>query len=245
MNKKTWTKFVEARDEFRDEVESLRASLPALKALQQKLVDARSPSYQVETSVVYNGALDEVNPDSEIKMILVADNPGRREQAAENRRYLVGPSGKIADKFFRENPSLGIDFYRNVIILNKTPVHTPRTVELRALCALDKSGALGAALEGSQIRMARLLQKFMKALCDIPAWIIGYSEMKKGGIFDAYTRELVTMQKEGALGETLFLYRHFSMNQFTIDLKQRRIPDEPVQEALRRIGADYRRKYLY
>ena len=217
--------------------------LPELKSLQQKFVDSRSPSYPVETPVVYNGALDDIYADSEIRLLLVADNPGRREQAAENRRYLVGPSGKIAEKFFRDNPALNIDFRKNVIILNKTPIHTPRTADLRELRSLG-SVVLETALDQSQQFMANLLLEFHQAFAT-PAWIIGYSEMKRGGIFETYTNELKTVYSGTNLKETIFLYRHFSMNQFTIDLKRQTMVKETLAQVLNRIGTAYRKKFLW
>ena len=248
MNKTAWERFAKARDRYRRELASLGRRLPELQTLQQRLVDSRSPSFAVETPVVYNGALDDVDENSDIRMILVGDNPGRREQAAENRRYLVGPSGKIAEKFFRDNPALGIDFRKNVIILNKTPIHTPRTAELRELCRLG-GPALEAALEKSQRLMARLLMEFHEAFCEkgtaVPVWITGYSEMKKGGVFEAYTSELKAIYGGSGLGEEVFLYRHFSMNQFTIDLKQQAAAGETLAQTLGRIGAAYRKKFLW
>jgi hypothetical protein len=83
--------------------------------------------------------------------------------------------------------------------------------------------------------------------------------MKKGGIFEAYTetlRELYAPQgtvsaavKHTALGEQLFFYRHFSMNQFTIDLRQQTAPRETLSPdrrsaALERIGRAYRKRIL-
>jgi hypothetical protein len=193
---------------------------------------------------------------------LVADNPGRREQATENRRYLVGPSGKIADKFFRDNPSLGIDFKKNVIILNKTPLHTPRTIELRQLCSLydelsnhkqknrqlkkinKEKSPLVYALEKSQEEMASLLLTFQEAL-NCPVWITGYSEMRKGGLFEVYTetlKKLYTDKKD--MFRQVYIYRHFSMNQFTIDLKQQALQGETVTKSLKRIGTGYRQRIL-
>ena len=243
MKKTAWDGFVKARDRYRREIGRLRRQLPELHSLQQRFVNERNPSYSVETPIVYNGALDDVYADSDIRLILVADNPGRREQAAENRRYLVGPSGKIAEKFFRDNPAFNIDFRKNVIILNKTPIHTPRTADLRQLC---KQGdpALETALDQSQRFMARLLLEFHKAIAT-PAWIIGYSEMKKGGIFEAYTEELKTIYDGTDLKETVFMYRHFSMNQFTIDLKQQTIAGETPAQTLDRIGTVYRKRFLW
>jgi len=243
MKPAAWSQFTQAREHYRHEIKGLMRKLPRLQAVQQKLVNSRSPSYTVETPIVYNGALDDVQPDSEIRLILVADNPGRREQAAENRRYLVGPSGKIAEKFFRDNPALNIDFRKNVIILNKTPIHTPRTVELRELCRLG-GAALETALAESQRIMARLLREFHQALA-VPVWITGYSEMKKGGVFEAYTSELKTLYSGTNLQDSVFLYRHFSMNQFTIDLKRQTARREPLDKALDRIGTAYRERFLW
>jgi hypothetical protein len=196
----------------------------------------------VETPVVYNRDLDALDPAA-IRMILIADNPGRREQAAENRRYLVGPSGKIAERFFREHPALGIDFRANVLILNKTPVHTPRTAELRELCTLGGK-TLTDAVVSSQKDMAELLFEFWEAL-KTPVWIIGYSEMKKGGVFEAYTDTLKKLcAANPAFRDSIFLFRHFSMNQFTIDLNKQALPGETTAETLDRIGTAYRERIL-
>jgi hypothetical protein len=247
MNPSAWKRFLKAKERFRKEVDSLERTLPELGAYQQKLVDGRSPSYTVETPAVYNNALDDVGRDGEIKLILVGDNPGRREQAAENRRYLVGPSGKIAEKFFRDNPSLGIDFRKNVIILNKTPIHTPRTANLRQLCQLG-GAVLEETLDESQRFMARLLLEFHEALAGggriPPVWITGYGEMGKNGVFAAYTEELKAVYGKNGLKKSVFLYQHFSMNRFTIDLKKQTLPGEPLTRTLRRTGTAYRKRFL-
>jgi hypothetical protein len=248
LNRGTWNKFVKAREHFRYITEETERSVPQLKKIQQKFADSRigkNSSYTVETPVVYNSALDEITAGDEIKLILVADNPGRREQAAENRRYLVGPSGKIAQKFFRDNPQLGIDFTKNVIILNKTPIHSPRTVELRRLYLAETgSNLIATAIKESQIKMAQLLLEFHKAL-GTPVYIIGYSEMKIGGIFETYTETLKKIYtNEKLLYYQVFLFRHFSMNQFTIDLKKQALKGETVDKSLARIGASYRDRFL-
>jgi hypothetical protein len=233
------------REKYRRLVQRLIQDYPRLGAWEQELVDRREgPSYRVETPVVYNEALDEIKNPRDIRLILAADNPGRREQSSENRRYLVGPSGKIAEKFFRERPELGIDFRKNVLILNKTPIHTPRTAELAVLCRLGGE-RVRAAVEESQRAMAALLLEFHRLLAPLPVWIIGYSEMKKGGVFETYTtclqnayRRLASRRKE------IFLFRHFSMNQFTSDIKSRALPDETCGESLERIGGAYRERIL-
>jgi hypothetical protein len=258
MKQSVWNKLVKARDRYRAAVEEINRSLPKLRVVQQKFVDDRAagkiagssgPSYKIETPVLYNYALDDLRRDDEIKLILVADNPGRREQAAENRRYLVGPSGKIAEKFFRENPELGIDFRKNAIILNKTPVHTPRTGDLKELCRRG-GPALAEVLAESQRTMAALLLEFQRALA-VPVWITGYSEMKRAGIFEAYTEALKDLYKppKAAAGlapfrEQLFFFRHFSMNQFTIDLHKQAAAGENLEKSLERMGRAYRLRIL-
>ncbi|MDR0451309.1 MAG: hypothetical protein LBH26_08595 [Treponema sp.] len=245
--KKTFAAFARARARYREELRALERKLPGLGELQQELADRRrGPAYRVETPLVYNGALDELGPGDRIRLILVADNPGRREQAAENRRYLVGPSGKIAENFFRNTPELGIDFRRNVLILNKTPVHSPRTADLAELCRRG-GPEIAALIAASQRAMAALLLDFHRALAPVPVWITGYSEMRRGGIFEAYTEALIRIYSRkaaSALRESVFLYRHFSMNQFTINLRRETLPGEKTGDALLRIGRAYRERIL-
>ncbi|MDR0760812.1 MAG: hypothetical protein LBF74_12025 [Treponema sp.] len=245
MNQRAWTAFSATREQYKTWIEDLRQSLPELGAFQQDLVNRRAgPDYRVETPIVYNEALDEVTPEDGIKFILVADNPGRREQAAENRRYLVGPAGKLAEKFFRENPGLGIDFRKNTLILNKTPIHTPRTSELSELCRYGGE-TIAHAIAASQETMARLLSAFHDILAPVQVWIIGYSEMRTGGIFETYTETLRSLYKRRPKRRAeLFFYRHFSMNQFTIDLRQKSRSGENTEQALIRIGAAYRERVL-
>jgi hypothetical protein len=249
VNKTAWAAFTLARDRYRDYVEKLRKELSRLKKIQQQLVDSRpGPPYPVERPLVYNAALDEVEPGDEIRLILVADNPGRREQAAG--RYLVGPSGKIAEGFFRNHAELGIDMRNNVLILNKTPVHSPRTAELGELCRLG-GPKLAEKIAATQRFMAALLLEFHAALSSarkgVPVWITGYSEMKAGGIFQVYTetlQEICGTRAVPRLRDAVLLFRHFSMNQFTIDLRKQSLPGEGLPDALDRIGRAYRQRIL-
>jgi hypothetical protein len=245
MTKKAWLAFTAVREQYRSLVECVGRNVPELGKYQQNLVNRRpGPAYRVETPVVYNEALDDVTEADAVKLILVADNPGRREQAAENRRYLVGPSGKIAEKFFRDHPELGIDFRKNVLILNKTPVHTPRTAELAELCRAGGKRVL-AAVEESQQEMAELLFEFHRGLAPVPVWIIGYSEMKKGGVFEIYTERLRSLYAGFPRRRAeMSLYRHFSMNQFSIDFSRQGLSGEKTEETLKRIGAAYRRRII-
>jgi hypothetical protein len=256
VDKKTWAALVPLIGRYRSFTTELDAELPGLAGFVQRLVDERKgPSYTVKNPVVYNGALDDIDSRDQIKMILVGDNPGRREQ--EQGRYLIGPSGKIAETFFRNRPELAVDFRKNVLILNKTPIHTPRTAELKELCRLGGKKLAGAVFS-SQRTMADLLYEFWKALAGSGnagssgtagkgpvLWIIGYSEMKAGGIFEAYTEKLKELSGADRLfKEAIFFFRHFSMNQFSIDLNKKALPKEPLRQSLERIGAEYRRRIL-
>jgi hypothetical protein len=246
MDTVQWAGFCAVRDEYRTLVAELDKSLPQLGRLQQRLVDERGGgTFKVETPVVYNAALDGADSDYEPKIILVADNPGRREQAADQRRYLVGPSGKLADGFFRSRPELGIDFRRNVLILNKTPIHTPRTAELRELAILG-GAKIAAAIEESQIAMVGIIRKFHLALSGRPKlWIIGYSEMGPGKLFGRFSTALgAAYPPEDPLRNSILLFRHFSMNQFSVDIRKRTIEGEALEATLDRVGSDYRKRIL-
>jgi hypothetical protein len=96
--------------------------------------------------------------------------------------------------------------------------------------------------------MASALLEFQRALSSplpLPVWITGYSEMKAGGIFAAYTEALGELYAaEPLLGDQIFLYRHFSMSQFTIDFRKQFREGEDARSALDRIGRAYRRRIL-
>jgi hypothetical protein len=250
MTPAAFAAFSAFRADYRAYCAALAEALPGLGAAQQRLVDERAGgAFPVETPVVYNGALDDVGPDAEVRIVLVADNPGRREQAAANRRYLVGPSGKIADGWFRAHPELGVDFRRGVVILNKTPIHTPRTAELRELAA-SGGPEIAAAIAASQLKMVELIAACRRALAaggaPVPAlWIIGYSEMGPRGLFAPFSAALTAAYAADPAGRAgVRLFRHFSMNQFSVDVAKRRLDGEALDAALERIGTDYRRRVL-
>jgi hypothetical protein len=241
-----YTAFCAAREAYKKLVADTDAAFPALRDLQTALVAERgAPAYTIDTPVVYNTALDGVTARDEIRLILVGDNPGRREQDKANRAYLVGPSGKIAERFIKSK--LGMDFRKNVLILNKTPVHTPRTVELKVL---EKRGgeALTRVIDASQEGCAENLYQFWRVLSagkKLPVWIIGYSEMHKKGVFKTYTQTLARRARaDSTFYDALYFYRHFSMNQFTIDLNKKRQAEEPAAITLERIGREYRARVL-
>jgi len=241
------------RNEFRGLVDAWSEQSPYLREAQERVRESRGyDDYRVETPIVYNRALEEIELGSEIKVILVADNPGKKEQLAINNRYLVGQSGKLAEGWFKRE--LGMDFRREVLILNKTPVHTPKTAELGLLAksAGIHRDRLEALLAGSQAAMADLAWRLYGALRagDEPRsgsswpvlWISGVGELRKGGLFEVYRDELSRRlaKADPAARAGVWAFNHFSMNQFAVELKRKAKPGMPMLEELGRIGQENR-----
>ncbi len=250
MTNEQWKAFSTFRDSFRERCEAWdrEAGGPSgwLSVLQREAAERDgTPGYPVETPIVYSRALDDITDGDSIALIVVGDNPGKDEQRVQNRRYLVGQAGKLGEGFFRRNPGLGVDFRKNVLILNKTPIHTAKT---RQLDFLRRSG--GARFESlfldSQIWMARETAALQKAL-DCGLWLVGYGELREKGLFAAYAREL-GLRYATATGkkpaDAVRLYQHFSMNRFTIDLAERGKPSLSLGENLREIGLAHRAEIL-
>ena len=219
MTEEQWKYFCDFKKVFKNKVEEWRAQAPELNELQREAARiAKNAEYPFETSVVYNRALDDVKPEDEIKLIVIGDNPGKDEQLAKNNRYLVGQAGKIAEGYFRRNPELGIDFRRNVIILNKTPVHSAKTNQLKTI--LKQGGPdIAKLIEESQIWMAEKTAALHVAL-GTELWLVGYSELKDKGLFSLYrdTLKAACTAESKEVWNRVYVFQHFSMNRFTIDL---------------------------
>jgi len=181
---------------------------------------------------VYNSDIDLFERDCDIKYILVADNPGKEE--AEENRYLIGPAGTQARNFFEYN-ELVEDFSKEVLVLNKTCLHTNATSDLRKL----NTNELFAE---SQKFMAELVYDFHKLLaCEL--WIVGCSEIKPRGIFSVFGDTLTqfySRDKGDSLRERVMCYKHFSYGNFIHDLKKNQSTDIYIK--LRSLGADMRLK---
>ena len=220
--------FSSFRDDFRSYCDSLNSSFgELLKPLQIEARLKDTPEYPLETPVVYNTALDEITENSEIRLIVIGDNPGKDEQRARNRKYLVGQSGKIAVGFFARNPEFETDFRKNAIILNKTPVHTAKTNHIKYLLK-NGNEQIKKLISDSQIYMAQKTAQLHIDLCRASGeggtapelWLVGYAELKGKGLFLEYRDEL----KKAYAGassewEKVFVFQHFSMNRFLIDLR--------------------------
>ena len=220
--------FSSFRDDFRAYCDSLNSSFAELlKPLQLEARLEDTPEYPLETPVVYNTALDDITAESDIRLIVIGDNPGKDEQRAVNQKYLVGQSGKIAAGFFAKNPEFQTDFRKNAIILNKTPVHTAKTKHLKYLLK-NGNDEVKKLISESQIYMAQKTAKLHQDLCKASGevgispelWLVGYAELKGKGLFLEYRDEL-KKSYEASLSEweKVFVFQHFSMNRFLIDLR--------------------------
>lgn len=234
------------RDDFRTYCDELSSAYGEdLKPLQIAARLKDTPEYPIETPVVYNTALDEITQESEIRLIVIGDNPGKDEQRSYNQKYLVGQSGKIAAGFFLKNPEFNTDFRKNAIILNKTPLHTAKTNHLKYL--LKNGGEkIARIISESQIYMAQKTAHLHKDLCAAAreggimpeVWLVGYAELKGKGLFLGYRDELKKSYGESQAWEKVFVFQHFSMNRFSIDLNNFKIEhsDFTILEAAHELG---------
>lgn len=242
MNKEQWEIFCTFKQELKEQIEKWKESAPQLTELQKAAaLEKNTPEYPFETTVVYNRALDDLTPEDNIKLIVIGDNPGKDEQLAKNNRYLVGQAGKIAEGYFSRNPELGVNFRKNVIILNKTPVHSAKTAQLKAIA--KKGGPeIAGLIEESQIWMAQKTAKLHVDLikagtCEeekkTELWLVGYSELKPKGIFGEYRTTLKNtyLKEKPEVWDKVYVFQHFSMNRFTIDLSDY-IKKQPAPQSL-------------
>ena len=244
MTQAQWDAFSNFRVQMKSLCEQWGLLGDKLYPLQQEAAKKDTPEYPLETAVVYNQAYDSVTINDEIRLIVIGDNPGKDEQLEKNRQYLVGQSGKIADGFFKRNPELNIDFRKNTLIVNKTPVHTAKTAHLRFLAKNGDSQIQNLLLE-SQKTMAQLTAKLHQELIegtDCPQkaaqlWLVGYAELKGKGIFLPY-RDTLKNAYSSKNWENVYVYQHFSMNRFLIDLKSFRTEhsDLSLPQALKILG---------
>lgn len=225
MTEQAWNVFCNFKAEYKSQIELWMKRAAALPALQKSVADFyKTPEYPVETPIVYNRALDDISIEDDIKLIMIGDNPGKEEQLAKNNRYLVGQAGKIAEGYFRKNPELEINFRKNVIILNKTPIHSAKTNHLKKIAAQGGS-EIANLIEETQIWMAQKTAELHINLCkscdegNLPElWLIGYSEVKPKAIFEKYRDKLKATYADSPYWNQVYTFQHFSMNRFPIDL---------------------------
>ena len=208
-----------------------------------KLSCYQNLNYKLVRTIVYNSHLDKIKP-GDIKIILVGDNPGMNEQA-ENA-YLVGKSGKMAANFFKE--VYDYDFYKNILIMNKTPVHTKSTSQLKEIYKTYPE-----FLETSQRYMAELVFKFSSIL-KVPVFVTGFAgcrtpdgiwlkKSKKGYNLNSQTAPFFFEQLKVSFRNNhgnLFLFKHFSYGNFYRDIKAFITQGVKTEDAVLQTGMIYR-----
>ena len=226
-----WEYFNNFCNSFKNKVTEWNNQAKSLIVVQNKAKDFfNNVDYELQTPIVYNTALDEITQNDEIKLIVIGDNPGKDEQLTKNQKYLVGQAGKLGNNFFKNHDELGIDFRKNVIILNKTPIHSAKTNHLKKFASFGGK-EIEDLIKETQIWMAQETAKLHQNLLkvsenkDFPQlWLVGYSELKEKGIFTDYKNELKkqyqTSEESKNAWDNVFVYQHFSMNRFSIDLKE-------------------------
>lgn len=231
MTDSQWKIFSTFKKELKEKCDEWNKFAAELIPLQKETSREDTPDYPIENAVVYNTALDELTPDSEIKLIVIGDNPGKSEQLNINQKYLVGQAGKLADGFFKRHPELEIDFRKNVIILNKTPIHSAKTKHLSKIeKSLESTNSPASKLiYDSQIWMAQKTARlhidlYNAALAtytdpsNIPflpqLWLVGYSELKPRGLFLPY-RDTLAQTYNGQPNSTFATYTDQSKSTVT------------------------------
>lgn len=169
------------------------------------------------SEVVYNKQLDTIDI-KRVSIILVGDNPGNDEREVE--RYFVGKTGIAARCFFKAEFAI-VDFNKEVVVLNKTPIYTKESEMLRNVDM--------RILEETQEYMGKLIyeiQKLTKAkLCIVgfggcrknKKWHIEkFSKTRYCACFWHTIRTLYMQDKE--LMSKVYIYKHFSRMCFFDDI---------------------------
>lgn len=211
---------------FENHIAGLKSENPAFVQAVAKIV--KDYGYELKNAAVFNRNLRRI---TNLKYILVADNPGISEQLDEC--YLVGKAGKVARNFFIKN-SLVSSFDEETAVLNKTFIHTKSTADLKRLKNFK------ALLQESQHFMANLAVDMLEA-SDAELWITGCCELTEKGLFAAYLKTLKERcAKNPALKERIFFYPHFSYGNFSRNLNSVRTehPEMSVKEALKAASLD-------
>ena len=147
--------------------------------------------------------------------------------------------------------------------MNKTPLHTAKTKEL-ALIIKEGNPLFAEIIRESQVWFARATVRLHRALYDADdtgnpckLWLIGYAELRERGLFSVYRDTLNSAyaecpaqsvsapseQKSGCASQ-VFVYQHFSMNRFLIDLKERADSSLSLAENIEQVGLAHRKDIL-
>jgi hypothetical protein len=227
MTEEQYSEFVALRDEFREKVHYYTLEYPEFS---EEILKQYDNSDKIMRAFVYNEKLDYLEKNDSIKYIWVTDNPGFNESL--QNKYAVGISGKAGKNFMEENGFVK-DYDREVIVLNKSFVHTKVTADLKKLKEYEK---LSDDIQIFMSDLACKLQKIFK--CEL--WILGLSNLKK--LFKTFEGYL---EKYGDMEQTYFYY-HFSQGQFkkAYNRKKNEVIFSDSKEICEIIGIENRKKIL-
>jgi len=205
-------------NEYQKHIEQLLAPINSIK----------QRDYDLQRCVVFNQDLKGINP-KKVRLILVGDNPGQNEQRFQ--AYFSRSSGTTLRKFISElgytirgsvqscknnereltlrkerDSKAGED---EVIILNKSVVHSSQTDEL---AAIKKDKTAGQFFKENQKYMAQLIYRLHTLLnrasskgCSV--WILGTSSLN--GIFGPFRSEILDLYGRNIdLRDRIFLHGH-------------------------------------
>jgi hypothetical protein len=197
--------------------------LARLKYLTQEVWPAQYPGLPF----IWNRELDPYIADparlANLRWIICSDNPGVEE--AKSGRFLAptGRSGKEARKAIAQ---AGLNWEQQVIVLNKSILHTPKTVDLKALPA--------GPVRATEVALAQVILELL-AQTSANLWIVGFGgcDPKEPGWprkllgKDRYPASYITPHFYAALRDggapfqdRIVISKHFSHGQFAIEMKQ-------------------------
>lgn len=200
----------------------------ALKVLRSR-IKKWSHKYGNSLEITWNEDLDRFIDQPEllkaVRWILCGDNPGVQE--AEQRKYLIGPTGTRARNIMRE---MKVSPESEILVLNKTPISTPTTKEL----APYRKSHL-PLLRATQLAMICCIYQLMKA-SSANVWIIGLGEctsvagwplrkIRGGGYYNKYilpeffTALERTLKRRPSLQDRVYITHHISMGAFDREKK--------------------------
>ena len=212
-----------------------------IEGFQKQITHWQTNYPQWRESIVFNEDLLKIDP-LEVRFILVGDNPGTEEQ--KEKRYLIGTAGQGARRFFEETAHLEDSFDRQVMVLNKTPVFTPSTMDLGELSEIE------VLLEESQKYMAQLMVR-LRLILDCPLWITGFGgcrntkgewnfKIAKSRPLAPFFKALKEEIEESRVGDDkLGFFKHFSYAHFQKDIHRNGIPTDYLT-SLSEIGSHYK-----
>jgi hypothetical protein len=229
MTKEQFEKFCSFRDKFKKQIILWNEEYNTI--LKEKIETLEA--YEIENVFIYNEKLDEITEKNNIKYIWIQDNPGYNEML--QNRYAVGASGKAGQNFM-VNAGLVKDFDKEIIVLNKSPLHTRVTATLSKLKNREIQDETQKYMAELNYNIHNIFQ------CEM--WILGISNLK--GIFGTFSRNMENLYKNSSLNKKMFLYYHFSQGQFkkAYNLKEKELKSSNTDEILISIGTENRKKYF-